>query len=273
MYLFVLIKFTFALCFICCISTSSVLAAGSLTQGYHSDKPLTLGTVVSVTKEGGSDIEKTTTDNEERLAGVVVDAKDAIIDLQTKGTDVRVAINGDVNILASDLNGEVKAGDYLIASPLAGITMRDLSSGPNKKYVAIANQSFNLNSSGISKVSTELKDGTKKEVNIGLISAKLVLGDRPAPASENKSALNSLGENIVGKPVNNSQVFAASAVFITTFSLTGLLLHGSIRGSFISLGRNPLSQTSIVGSLVRVISLGIVILVTGVATSYVILLI
>lgn len=252
------------------VFTPVVMSAAAVTQGFHTDKPLEVGTVVSVKADKGTDVEKTTVENDERLVGVIVDAGDAVIDLQSPGTDVRVGISGDVSILVSDLGGTVKKGDYLIASPLAGIAMKDNHEAESLRYIAIANEDFNPESTGVKLTQIEQKDGSTEEVWVGAVSAKLLLGNRTV-TKPGTNVIKGIAQRIAGKPVGNAQVIAAAAVFITAFSLSGVLLNGSVRGSFISLGRNPLSKHTVIGSLFAIVSLSTVVLAAGIGIAYAVL--
>lgn len=255
------------------LGASAAVLAGSLTQGFHSSTPLTSGAVVSIANSGSSEVQLTSANNELLLTGVVVDAKDAIIDLQPKGSDVRVALSGNVTILVSDITGEIKSGDSLIISPLAGITMKDSQESEARKYVAVAKQGFNSKSSGARQISVGETDGNKRDVAVGLIEATLLLSSRSSSdADKNKNAIVLIGERISGRPVSTARVVMSASVLIATFSITGFLLNGTIRGSFLSLGRNPLAKASIMSSLTKVVSVSLVIFTAGIAAAYVVLL-
>jgi hypothetical protein len=254
------------------IALPQITRAASLTQGYHSNSAVALGAIVGTAKGTGDEIDLTTPGTEKLMIGVVVDAKEAIVDLQPHGTDVRVALSGEVPVLVSNLTGDIKSGDNLVISPVAGIATRDSSDSKAGKYIASAAQGFSSSSPGSRQVSITLNDGTQKTISIGTIRAKLLFSDRPASASSASSnVFSSLGSKIAGKPINTPRLVAATAVFMTTFSLTGLLLHGSVKGSFISLGRNPLSKPLIINNLFKMVAFGFLIIIAGTALAYVIL--
>ncbi len=271
-YLWLQIAFVglFALVF---FSYSRVKAA-SLTQGYHIRSTAVIGTVVSSTKNGGSDIAPTTSDNQNQLVGVIVGAKNSIIDLQPKGTDVRVGLSGTVQLLVTDLNGSISKGDYLIISPLSGVAMKDTPEQTALKYIAVANEGFDSKSANVRSIDVKSSDGGSQKTNAGLIQAQLLIQDRPAQTPKQKTnfVLN-IADKIAGRKVSLAQVIGSLVVLVTTLLITGLLLNSSIRGSFISLGRNPLSKPAIVNNLMRVLALGLLILVVGIAMAYVILVI
>lgn len=249
---------------------ASVLA-GAISQGYHSNIPLSEGTVVSAVKNSNKEIEKTTLDNESLLAGIVTNESKSVISLQPKGTDMGVAVNGEVSLLVTDVNGDIEQGDYLIISPLAGVAMKDSSDSQSKKYIAVAAQTFNKKSTGVKSVPVEFNNGQHKDVSVGLMLANLVLSNRVDKANSKQNAVLVFAQKVAGKPVNSLRFITSAAVFISTICLTGLVLNGSIKGTFISLGRNPLSKTIILSNLFKVIAFGIVLLAVGSVMSYIIL--
>lgn len=249
---------------------ASVLA-GAISQGYHSNIPLSEGTIVSAVKNSNKEIEKTTLENESLLAGIVINDSESVISLQPKGTDIGVAVNGETKLLATDINGDIEQGDYLIISPLAGVAMKDSLNSQAKKYIAVAAQTFNKKSTGVKSVPVELNNGQHKDVSVGLMLANLVLSNRVDKVNSKQNAVLVFAQRVAGKPVNSLRLIASAAVFISTICLTGLLLNGSIKGSFISLGRNPLSKTIILNNLFKIIAFGIILLAAGSAISYIIL--
>ncbi|HSX53227.1 MAG TPA: hypothetical protein VLF90_02575 [Patescibacteria group bacterium] len=245
-----------------------VLAAASIAQGYRSNLPLTTGTVVSV--KSGNEVVPTTEQNQKTVIGVAVGSSDAIIDVQPHDSDIRIAINGETSLVVSNINGDIKAGDSLIISSISGVAMKDSRDSQATKYIAVANQDFTSKSQNAKTVSISLNDGTKQNVSIGVIDAKLLLTNR-TPV-KNQNILFATAEKLAGRPVSNVQILAASAVIIATLLLTGLLLQGSIKGAFISIGRNPLSKPMIVANLFKVLAVGLLIMGAGLAISYSILL-
>ena len=248
------------------------LALGAaLAQGYHTNQAITAGTVVSLTKSGSNEIQTTDNSNEELILGVAVDSKNAIVDLQPQGSDVRVAISGEVPVLVTNSNGDIKSGDNLIISQISGVAMKDSPQSTAKKFVAVASESFS-SSTALAKQVTIKLNGASKVVSVGLIKAKILLSDRQSNVVK-PNPFVAFVENLIGRPVGTAQLIGSVAVFITTFSFTGLLLNGSIKGAFVSIGRNPLSKPTIIGNMIRVSVVGLVILIAGIAMAYVILLI
>jgi len=230
---------------------TGVAQATVISQGYSAATDIAVGSVVSVSKDDSEQVEKSNTDNDYMLVGVVQDETGSLIDIQPKGSKVRVAISGDIKVLVSTINGDIKNGDRLIASPLSGIAAKEYPPAPGVKFVGVANQDFGAGSGGTKTTITQ-NDGSTRDVYVGVIDAKIITGNR-TPGGKDQNVLTDVGKKLSGKSVNTVQVLAALVVFITSVVLTGMFLNGSIKGSFISLGRNPLSKDSIMTGLIRVI--------------------
>lgn len=250
-----------------------VALATNFTESYVSDKPIGVGTVVSVTKDQSEKIENTTPDNDTGVIGVVASDNSSIIDLQSKNTNLKIALNGDAQILVTDLAGDIKKGDYLIISPLSGIAMKDAQGFRASKYLGLAQEDFSVKNTGTKQIEAEQSDGSKKTVNTGIIIAKIFITERPPQKSTKaKSFLTTIGEKIVGRQVSTIRVITALIIFISTLAITGLMLNASVKGTFVSIGRNPLARSSLVANLMKVILVALIIFNSGLIAAYLVLI-
>ena len=62
-----------------------------------------------------------------------------------------------------------------------------------------------------------------------------------------------------------------SAVFFISLAVAAMFVVSSIKGSFVSIGRNPMASASIHKGMVRVAILAVTIIVTGAVVSYTVL--
>jgi len=246
-----------------------------VTRGYSTKELLPAGTVVSLEKKGSNTIEKATTDNELLIAGVVTGAEDSLLDLQPEGSVVRVATEGGLNVLAATVNGDINNGDKLILSPLAGIMAKDNPDMKNGKYLGVSTGTLNDQSPGAKQIEVDQSNGDKKKVTIGQISAKLMISERKptisSASTDGNNPVTRLAKQITGKSVSMAKIIASMVVLVTTLTITGVLLYSSIRGTFTSLGRNPLARNSLMTGLVRVIIVSVLVLAGGGVASYTIL--
>ncbi len=250
-----------------------LVLAGAVTQGFKTNVAIPTGSVVSLASNSSDQIEKSTFDNEARLIGVAASANDALIDLQPVGSLIRVAVSGDTTLLVTNLNGDISPGDQLVISPLSGIATKLNNDYPTKKIIATAGGSFSASTTNTITVEATTATGQKKTATVGRINAKLMLSDRSDQKAASQNILATVGEKLTGKPTNPVRLVASSVIAVSTFALAGLILNGSVKGSFISLGRNPLSKDSIVGGLFRASLLAVIITAMGLAMAYVVLLV
>ncbi len=253
--------------------TWTLVYATAFTEGYQTTTDLSVGTVVSIAKNSNSQIEPTNPDNDSRLIGVIAPANSSIIDIQPLGSNIRVATSGDATLLVTDSAGDIKKGDNLIISSLAGIAMRDQANAIASKYLAVAKESFSSSSVGAQKVSVSLSNGGKQTVSVGKIVATILISDRKSPivTPKTNNFFTNLGKRIAGKDVSLLRMIVSIIVLLTAFSITGWLLNASVKGSFNSLGRNPLAKISIMTSLMRIIALSIFIFGIGISLAYLII--
>ena len=70
-----------------------------------------------------------------------------------------------------------------------------------------------------------------------------------------------------------AKVMIGSLVFLSSLLVAGFFVTSSIRGSFVSIGRNPMASAVIYRNLAQVTAAAVVIILIGSALAYVILVI
>lgn len=255
------------------IVMSSAAYAVTVSQGYKSESDIPIGTIVSLSGRGDDEVEKATIDNQSQLVGVATGAENSVIDVQPKGTKVRVASSGNAKMFVTTLGGEITEGDKLVLSPIAGIATRSVS-GTQGRVVAVARESVGDENSSFSSVEVQATNGEKEWIKIGLIKVDLTIeSDRQATATveADNNVLTQVASQVAGKSVSTTRIVTAGVVFASSIAVAGVILQGSVRGTFVSLGRNPLSKSSLIPALARVSALAIFILSAGSSVAYFIL--
>lgn len=251
-------------------SSSNLLSAQTVNQGFKSDESLRKGMIVAAVEGDETKVEKGNEENFERLKGVVVQKNDSPVTLAEEGNDVFVANAGIYDVLVSDENGEIKSGDYLSFSSLEGIAMK--ATDEQAIIIGRASQDFNGRDNVIG--SQEDKN-TKRKVNFGLIKTAVGVGHNPWLRTEKGSTIPKIVERvtttIAGKPVNTTRAWLATAVFLGTIFIVGVMLYSGSRSSLISVGRNPLSKGVIIKGLLQVVILSVAIFITGLFGVYLLL--
>lgn len=227
------------------LALSSISAFGdtSTSQGYKSKSELLSGSVVSISKDDDGYVEAATSKNRKQLVGVVVGLRDTTLSFGGGDNKVQVASAGNVPTLVSDINGEVKAGDPLSISPIAGTVMRATTRG---KIIGTAEKDFS-SVKGDKKTQVTVTDtkGVKKTVNVVLLNVHINVQDWSPNGVQANAFLDSTREfisNVAGRPVTNVQAFASLAIAILAIIISAVILYSSVSSSVISIGRNPLSK-------------------------------
>lgn len=250
---------------------SPVVLAGSLSEGFPTADNYPNGTLVSIRNTVPTSVELANLNNNDYLLGTVESEGDSLLTISGSNSTVYVATSGDVQAFVSDVNGEVKKGDFVGSSWISGIGMK-ADKDSQQKLLGIALQSF-----------SDVADSAVKFANIetptGEVSAKVAkiairLFDREiGPAlNQQTSALENFASKITGKEVAFARIFAALALFVVSLIISGVFLSNAIRGSFISLGRNPLASSSIFASLMQVSGVSISLVLIGALIAYLVLI-
>lgn len=246
--------------------------AATISRGYRANEPLPEGTIVSLARSGSTEeIEKANLDNQDLLTGVIIGQSGSVVNYAPAGTDVKVATEGSTQLLVSTANGDIKQGDILIVSPLSGVAMKytDSISG---RYIALAQEDFSSSHASAKQTSVQTLNGESDDLYVGIISSNLVINQESAlNQEETENIFTAAAARLAGRPVNMARVLISGSIFMASVLVTGLLLQGSVRGTFISLGRNPLSRDSLLPALARVVLLAVVIIFTGITAAYMIL--
>lgn len=246
----------------------------AVTQGYGTTKELQNGMIVKLVDKDTSKVEPLTDASVTQMQGVVVAANDATVTISSDGNkgQVFVATFGHYDVLVSNQNGPIKAGEYITISAIAGVGMKVDTSQPT--VLGKATASFD----GTSKVAgtAKLKDSTGKEVSVSLgrIPIDISISHNPlqqASADGLPGFLKKTSEAIAGKPVNAARVYVALAVLIMSSAVAGFMLYSGVRGGLIAIGRNPMAKKQIIAGIFRVILSGLICFVLGVFGVYLLL--
>jgi len=223
--------------------------AAAIAQGFRtSDRGLVAGALVSLTKTAPDAVERSTTNNLEQLTGVV--SENSALELSSGSSSVQVVTSGSTPALVSDLNGTIKSGDKITASPIAGVGMKAASStlvigSAVSNFVVASSQAHTLTD----------KTGHKTTVHIGAVLVQVDKVFYQAPETQNAflaPALQDLANNLIGRQVSPVRVLVAGLLVLALFTTIAVLLYSSVRSSIISIGRNPLAESAVRKSLLQI---------------------
>jgi hypothetical protein len=248
---------------------SSASATGALAQSFSTtDSTIVAGTLVNL-KTGSSDtVEKATEAHLQQLVGVVADQP--LITLGTGTQQTQVVVSGLATTIVSDINGDIKAGDKITASPLQGVGMKAISS---TEVLGTAETSLSDSQTTTQKLTD--KTGKATNVKIGIIEVLVNVTYYIAPQKSTNAIiptfLLNVGTSVAGKNVSPIRVLVAFLSLLAGFIIAGLMLPTGIRSGMISIGRNPLAQGVLRRSLLDVLVTSVGLLLITAAAFYLIL--
>ena len=244
-------------------STSTIFA---VARGYQTDDDgLRVGMVVSLDAANMSKVERTTSDNQSRVIGVVTMADNSSVTVAKDDTAILVESEGEVELYVSDLNGPIKKGDLLAASPIKGILVK--AKGSYNYVVAIATN----DASQTTETHQLDNNGKKTTTKISKVAANLNRKGSQGTSQKEPSTLVNLGKALTGKDVSEARVVIALILFVIVLIAEGGIIYGAVSSSITALGRNPLAQKMIRRELLFVSGLAIGVLGLGLGAVYMLL--
>ncbi|MBA3678794.1 hypothetical protein H0W80_01175 [Candidatus Saccharibacteria bacterium] len=266
-YIFIFLLLTIVALF---VFTNSA-QADSVSQTYNSPTQLVEGSLVSLTTNSQSQVELSNAGNLDRLLGIVVAAQNSLVNLDTSNGNTQVVVNGQTGVLVSDINGEVKNGDPLTASPLSGVAMKATS---QSKIVGLAQADFIIATQKRPQTVRD-KDGKTNTFTIGLLPVNISVTQYVSPVSLEGnsfvSGIQAVAMSTTGKPVSAVRAFVALLVLLIAVGVSIVMLYTSLSSSIRSIGRNPLSKHAILLGLIQIIIAVVAIMLSGFAIMFLIL--
>lgn len=259
--------------FVLCTASAQVAHAQTITRGYDVDESTIVqrGMIVGLKLDDLNKVEPINSADPNRIHGVVVGAGDASFVLAEESQSVFVASGGKFEVLVSDQNGTISAGDFVTASSVSGIGMK---SDENQAVIlGKAIDSFD----GVSRKIAEavVKDSQNNDKNIAIGRILVDISIRPNPNLRNSASMPSFlkdaSEFIAGKPVNPVRVYMSLVVLIATVVVAGALIYSGVRSGMTAIGRNPLSKKSIIRGMLQVILASLIIFLIGLFGVYLLL--
>jgi hypothetical protein len=248
------------------------LMAQEFTQGFAADEKLLRGSIVSRIEGDETKVEGASLDSVEQIYGVVVRSNETAVSLTVDPAGVLVATSGRFEMLVSNINGDVKEGDYLTASSIRGIAMK--ADDRQSKTLGQALQDFDVENPNqvLATRNVTANDGQNLTVGIGRVLADLDVRNNPlAYGVQAPEVLIRLGETIAGGPVSVTRIWGALSVLVLSFATGSVIFYAGIRTSIIAIGRNPLSKASVLRGFLQVTAISLAIFIIGGFAVYLIL--
>jgi len=249
------------------LTATSLAASGTVAQTVSSDQTLPIGALVSLSNSSGNRAELANTANGSRLFGVVSEQASVSLADGSGGT-TKAVVSGTTPTLVSDMNGTVIKGDPIAVSPLSGVGMKAIVSGPS-----IGTAAADLSSNITGRRTLADTSGADRAVNIGLIPVQISVAFYAAPKEDIivPNFLRSAASAIAGREVSPQRIWAAIGVLAIGLIVTGVMLQAAIRASLSSIGRNPLAAVAIRKGLFQAVSVTVLVLTGCAFATYIIL--
>lgn len=247
--------------------TSFGAQSAAISQGYKPDGTLAPGALVSL-EAAQNTVTEADTDNSSGLFGVVVSTNAAPLSVNNTAGTVQVATNGTAQLFVSDLNGPIKAGDQIAPSAIRGVGMKVLTSS---KVVGVAQHDFN-GTGTVNTTTVKTADGASKTVHIGVIPVSVQVVSYTVPVKGAVPAfVQQFAVSVTGRPVSVVQLAIVLVILAAALVVVAFLMFAAVRGSIVSLGRNPLAASSIYRGTFQAVAASMTILGVAVAGAYMVL--
>lgn len=247
--------------------TSYAYALTTISESYRATTQIPVGSLVSLVKDSQTQVEESVTSNVENLLGVVINPDSSLLTVSTgvQG-QVQVATSGTLPVMVSTLNGDIKRGDHITASPLKGLGM--LANG-NVRVVGIAQGEItNKQEQTIKDV-----DGKDQKVTIGQVPVLINVAYffKEPDKSVVPAAFQNVANTLAGRQVQPVPIIISGAIFVVTAIVVMSIIFSMIRHSIISVGRNPMSQSAVYRDVIQLSALVIGILAVATIAIYLVL--
>lgn len=227
---------------------ASAQSSSAIAQGFTVDNgkgDIVAGALVSV-KTGTQSVELATADTTDQLVGVV--DQSPLLVLSGGSQEAQVVLGGTANVLVSDINGPIKAGDHITTSPIVGVGMKATS---DTRIVGVAQSDLDASKAQTQTINDS--NGSQHTVHIGRVATQISLANYQAPGSNFLPPfLQDIANNVAGRQVSVVRVLISTVVVLISFVGMAIFIFSAARSAMISIGRNPLASASIRRSLYQV---------------------
>jgi len=248
---------------------NTVSANSAISQSYAADDQLPIGSIVSLKENSSDQVEPSSLDNIGNILGVVVNEGNSMIKL-TGGseTQVPVSTSGTSGVLVSNINGEISRGDHITVSSIPGIGMKATS---NTQVVGVA-QGALTNDNGRNETYTD-EHGDEHPILLGEVPVLVNVAYyfKEPEKTIIPSTIQNVTNAIAGRQVEPLPIIISGVIFIVTMIAVSSIIFSMIRGSIISVGRNPMSQSAVYRNVMQLTALVLGILSVAVASIYLVL--
>ena len=233
------------------LGAASASASPLITEGFNATQSINIGSIVSLTPGGQTSVVVSNMNNARSLVGVVIANNNAQLSLSSGLDQVQVATSGVNQVLVSDYNGKIATGEEITTSPIDGVGMLATD---NAEVIGTAQGNFPNPTASKQKIKTTTGSET---INIGNIPVLVNVGYYTKQPTKTliPTAIQNLVNAIAGKQVKTLPIIISAVIFFFTLIAVVSIIYSLIRGSIISVGRNPMAQTAIYRNVMQLSAL------------------
>jgi len=255
-----------------CVITAGA-SAQEVTQGYGSDQQLQNGMIVRLKPGDAKKVQAVTTDTAKDMLGVIVSNTTSPLSIaDPSSSQVYVATYGHNNVLVSNQNGDIKAGDYITISAIEGVGMK--ADGNQALVLGKALSTF-ATKDAESTVSVTDTTGNKRTVALKRIPVDISVAHNPLYSGDSAAGvprvLSKAATLVTNKPVTALRIYACLGVLGLALIVAGMVIYAGVRTGMTAVGRNPLAKSSIVRNMIAITLIAIIIVLIGVIAVYLLL--
>lgn len=254
---------------ICTLAAAPSHAIPSISQSYATTDRLPMGALVSLEKDSSDRVVAAANSNVDSLLGVVVNVDSSLLAVTNDADNqAQVATSGTLQVLVSNINGDVKSGDYITASPVSGIGMKATG---NVKVIGIAQSDLTTKNGSEQKYNDN--DGKEQTILVGQIPLLVNVSFYYKEADKTliPSAIQNVANALAGRTVSPVPILISAGIFLVTVIVVVSIIYSMIRSSIISVGRNPMSQSAVYRDLIQLSVLVLGIIAVGFTAIYLVL--
>ena len=219
------------------------------------------GMLMSLTANSGV-VEPATTKNASSLVGIIA-VDDSAVSLPPEAGKVNVRSDGVAKGLVSTLNGDIKVGDRVGVSSIAGVGAKITSSG---WIVGIAQSSLDAKTKDALATSVADGSGKKHTVYVGAVPLviKVTYYTIASAGDSSNSAvpdtIQSAADSVAGKHASTLALLLSFLLFIVGVIIAGLVVNAAIKGGMLAIARQPLTKSLILRKVMQSVGLALLIL-------------
>lgn len=258
-----------ALVFVGGVSARVSAVSAELTQSYTAASKIEPGALVSLDDQEGKTVVIADQANSDRLVGVLVDKNSSTMAINTSENSVQVATSGRVIALVSALNGDIKKGDILSLSPVAGVAAKATA---GTRIVGVAQQDFSKSSDGATMQQIKDKYGKMQDIAFGSLPIIVSVGSKVGVVeTAQRSGIFGWFEALAGKSVSTLRLVICAFVSVITLIVLFIIIFSSVQSTIYGVSRNPFAKASIFEAFAKVVVMSLVVATLAMVIIYVIL--